>query len=124
LRGQAVDALRVYECELDAFQVHAALAAVNEFATACNTYIEMTAPWKLAKDPERADTLDHVLYALAESLRIIAILIAPVLPNAARQIFQQLNWSGETTLAATEWGGLPNEHKLGKPVPLFPRVES
>jgi methionyl-tRNA synthetase len=124
LRGQAADALRVYERELDAFQVHAALAAVNEFATACNTYIEMTAPWKLAKDPERSETLDHVLYALAESLRIIAILITPVLPNAARGIFQQLNWSGEMTIAATEWGGLPNEHKLGKPVPLFPRVES
>jgi methionyl-tRNA synthetase len=58
---------------MDEAQVHAALAAVVDFATACNTYIEMTAPWKLAKDPERAETLDHVLYALAESLRITAV---------------------------------------------------
>ena len=43
-----------------------------EFATTCNTYIEMSAPWKLAKDPSRSEALDHVLFALAESLRIRA----------------------------------------------------
>jgi methionyl-tRNA synthetase len=124
LRGQAADAIRTYARELETFQVHAALMAVNEFATACNSYIEMTAPWKLAKDAERAETLDHVLYALAEGLRIIAILVSPVLPNSAREIFQQLNWSGAMRFDATDWGGLPDEHKLGKPIPVFPRIES
>ena len=75
-------------------QVHAALGAVVDFATACNTYIEMTAPWKLAKDPERTETLDHVLYGLAESLRIIAILVAPVLPKASREILEAAELEG------------------------------
>ncbi|CAN5626093.1 hypothetical protein BH20VER1_BH20VER1_26940 [soil metagenome] len=123
LRGQASAAISTYQEQLDAFQVHAALGAVLEFATACNTYVEMTAPWKLAKDPERAATLDHVLYGLAESLRIVAILISPVLPNAARAIFAQLNWQGDMSLAAAEWGMLPDGHRLGKPVPVFPRIE-
>ena len=124
LRGQANDAVARYAQEMDNAQVHAALAAVIDFATACNTYIEMTAPWKLAKDPERAETLDHVLYALAESLRIIAILVAPVLPKASSEILTQLNWKEEVSLATAVWGGIPDGHRLGKPTPVFPRMET
>jgi methionyl-tRNA synthetase len=124
LRGQANDAVARYAQEMDNAQVHAALGAVVDFATACNTYIEMTAPWKLAKDPERAETLDHVLYALAESLRIIAILVAPVLPKASREILTQLNWNEEVRLAGALWGALPDGHRLGKPSPVFPRIET
>ena len=124
LRGQANDAVAMYAQQMDDAQVHAALAAIINFATACNTYIEMTAPWKLAKEPERADTLDHVLYALAESLRIIGILVAPVLPKASSSILAQLNWKGDVLLANTVWGGIPEGHQLGNPSPVFPRIET
>ena len=77
------------------------------------------------------DQLDAVLYTLAESLRIIAILISPILPKAAHGIFDQLNWKMELSgkeerfsLADAEWGRLPDGHVVGKPVPLFPRIES
>jgi methionyl-tRNA synthetase len=124
LRGQASAAVAAYQKNFEEAQVQAALAAVGEFVSACNTYVEMTAPWKLAKDPDRADTLDHVLYGLAEALRVTAILLSPVLPNAARRILEQLNLPAtELSLAATTWGGLPDGHTLGKPVPLFPRIE-
>ena len=80
--------------------------------------------------PEAAENLDSVLYTLAESLRIIAILLSPVLPKAAHGIFDQLNWKmdeqgqeGRFTLAEAEWGGLPDGHQLGQPTPLFPRIE-
>ena len=89
------------------------------------------APWKLAKQDESDRDLDSVLYHLAESLRIIAILISPVLPKAAHGIFDQLNWKMELSgkeerfsLADAEWGRLPDGHVVGKPVPLFPRIES
>ncbi len=123
LRAQADGLLATYRQKMDEGEIHAALAAVGEFATACNTHIEMAAPWKLAKDPELAGKLDHVLYGLAESLRIIAILISPVLPRAARGIFEQLNWKAEPRLADAVWGGLPEGHKVGQPTPLFPRIE-
>jgi len=71
-----------------------------------------------------------VLSHLAESLRIIAILISPVLPKAAHGIFDQLNWKMELSgkeerfrLEDAKCGGLPNGHVVGKPVPLFPRLE-
>ena len=114
----------------DIFAVSEALGATNDIAQNCNTVVEKTAPWKLAKDPASAALLDAVLYTLAESLRIIAILISPVLPDAAHGIFDQLAWkldgAGKDTrfrLADAVWGGLPDGHILGKPVPLFPRIE-
>ncbi len=108
---------------MEDYEVHVAIQRLGEFVTACNTYIEMTAPWKLAKDPDRAATLDHVLYALAESLRIIAVLLLALLPAAARELLYQLNWTGTVSLASAAWGGLPERHRLGKPSPLFPRIE-
>jgi methionyl-tRNA synthetase len=98
----------------------------------CNGLAEAAAPWKIAKDedPDKAKRLDAVLYVLVESLRIIAILISPVLPKAAHGIFDQLNWKIELSgkeerfsLKDAEWGGLPDGHVVGKPVPLFPRIE-
>ena len=61
---------------------------------------------------------------MATRLRIIAILISPVLPKAAGGIFAQLNWTGPLTLESASWGGLPDGHIVGKPTPLFPRIES
>jgi methionyl-tRNA synthetase len=124
LAAQSVDLVREYERAMSVFEIHDALTRIGEFVTICNTYIEMTAPWKMAKEPERADALDHTLWVVAEALRIIAILISSVLPNAAREIFYQLNWSADYTLANASWGGLPNQHQLGKPAPLFPRIET
>src|SRR5205807_1966864 len=96
--------------------------------------VEREKPWALAKDPTQADRLNAVLYTLAESLRIIAILISPVLPKAAHGIFDQLNWkldeAGKDSrfrLADAVWGELGKDtgiHQLGQPVPLFPRIEA
>jgi len=124
LVAQSVDLFREYSVAMDSHEIHAALGRIAEFVTACNTYIEMAAPWKLAKDPQRAEALDHALFAVAESLRIIAVLISPALPKSAREILYQLNWTGAYTIDNATWGGLPKKHQLGKPVPLFPRIET
>ncbi len=123
LAVQAADLLRQYESALERFEVHAAIARLMEFVTTCNTYVEMSAPWRLAKDPARSEALDHVLFVLAESLRIIGVLISPILPQSAHEVFYQLNLTAEYKLSDAQWDGLPDEHHLGKPVPLFPRIE-
>jgi methionyl-tRNA synthetase len=112
------------------FRPSNALSAPLARALACNALVEISAPWNLAKNKQQEKLLDAVLYHLAESLRIIAIWISPVLPRAAHGIFDQLNWklklSGKEerfSLADTEWGRLPDRHVVGKPVPLFPRIE-
>ena len=79
----------------------------------------------------RTEAVAEILYDLVERLRIIAILISPVLPKAAHGIFDQLNWKMELngkearfSLAEAEWGRLPDGHVVGKPTPLFPRIEA
>jgi len=108
-----------------------AVREVHVFATSCDVFIESVKPWILAKDSKRLSHLWEILYQLVESLRIIAILISPVLPKAAHKIFDQLNWKMELSgkeerfsLADAEWGRLPDGHVVGKPVPLFPRIET
>jgi methionyl-tRNA synthetase len=121
---------KLYTNEFADFRPSNALSTPLARALACNALVEISAPWNLAKDRQKEQLLDTVLYHLAESLRIIAILISPVLPKAAHGIFDQLNWKMELSgkeerfsLADAEWGGLPDGHVVGKPVPLFPRIE-
>ena len=111
------------------FRVDGAIEKAIDIATEANQFIERTAPWRLAKQNESA-ALESALYQLAESLRIIAILISPVMPKAAHAIFDQLNWKMELSgkeerfsLADAEWGRLPDGHVVGKPTPVFPRIE-
>jgi len=120
----------------DRAEANAGLFASYELAQRCNELVGQAEPWVLAKKEKEGDesakeNLDAVLYTLAESLRIIAILISPVLPKAAQGIFDQLNWKmdeqGQETrfrLADAQWGGLPDGHQLGQPTPLFPRIET
>ena len=103
---------------------------VIEISNEANQRIEKTAPWKMMKEGQ-TEAVAKILYDLVERLRIIAILISPVLPNAAHGIFEQLNWKMELrgqedrfSLAEVEWGKLPDGHVVGKPTPLFPRIEA
>jgi len=121
---------RLYTNEFADFRPGNALSAPLARTLSCNALVEISAPWNLVKDKQQGKLLDAVLYHLAESLRIIAILISPVLPKAAHGIFDQLNWkmalSGKEerfSLKDAQWGGLPDGHVVGKPVPLFPRIE-
>src|SRR6266487_3828577 len=86
---------QLYTDLMDHSLVDLASGIAEEIATCCNRLVEKTAPWKLVEDLTQADRLNAVLYHLAESLRIIAILISPVLPKAAHGIFDQLNWKME-----------------------------
>lgn len=115
------------------FVANAAIGNVLGIADQGNALVENAAPWKLAKDSQEVSKtkLNSVLYALTETLRLIAILISPVLPKAAHGIFDQLNWKMELSgkeerflLTDAEWGKLPDGHVVGKPVPLFPRIET
>jgi methionyl-tRNA synthetase len=119
-----------YSGSFDIFDIDASLDDVIMCAVSCNGFIDSEKPWMVAKDPTKGGRLDEILYTLCESLRIIAILILPVVPKAAHGIFDQLNWKMELSgkeerfsLADAEWGRLPDGHVVGKPVPLFPRIE-
>jgi methionyl-tRNA synthetase len=110
---------------LEQHQLQAALLAIWSLITRANQYVDQTAPFKLAKNPANAKRLDEVLYTLAETCRVLAVLLWPFLPGTATKIYAQLGLTGAPDqFAAAAWGGLSPGHRIGEPAPLFPRKES
>jgi methionyl-tRNA synthetase len=105
------------------FLLHDALKAVLHNVAGANEYVDRQAPWKLAKDPEAAVTLDETLATLARKLAIQTVLLAPFMPAKAQSVWEQLGAPGAVsdqrlgtlvTLDPTGW-------KVTKGAPLFPR---
>jgi methionyl-tRNA synthetase len=122
------DAGRRFEDLLRRVQITSALAAVWEIVDRANGYLVEKEPWKIARDEGRREELASVLYAAAETLRILAILISPVMPSAAGRLWTQLGI--EEPLAeqrlpdALAWGRLAPGTRTTKGDSLFPRLES
>lgn len=110
---------------MEKFQISNAVAEIWKIVDKSNKYIDETAPWVLAKDENKKTRLATVLYNLAESIRITAILIQPFLPNTSPKIFKQLGVTEESLKSweACEWGKLPSDAKFKKDEVLFPRID-
>ncbi len=76
---------------MDAFRNADAAELIMNFAKRCNKYIDETAPWVLAKDEEQKPRLAAVLYNLLESIRLLALMLAPFIPDGSAKILEQLN---------------------------------
>ena len=102
-----------------------ALAEVWKFVSRANKYIDETEPWVLAKDESQVAVLSDVMTNLAKSLRVIAALIQPVMPNAPREILNQLGLA-ETTLTLNDlsFDDFPaTAQVVAKGTPIFPRLD-
>src|SRR5262249_44613388 len=108
---------------MEDFAFQRALAAIWEFLGVVNRYVDASAPWTLAKDPAKRERLDTVLYTLAESLRVTAILIDAFLPEAAAKIRAAVG-AAPARLSDLTWGGLAAGTPIQKVSALFPRVEA
>jgi methionyl-tRNA synthetase len=102
-----------------------ALHSIWGLVTRANQYVDQTKPFSLAKDPGQAKRLDEVLYNLAETCRVLAVLLWPFLPGTATKIYGQLGLTGTPDkFSEATWGGLKPDHKIGEPAPLFPRKDT
>jgi methionyl-tRNA synthetase len=120
IRDLAISVIERYRSAFERFEVHSAMETAWELVARANALVEQKAPWKLAKDPSQSELLNAVLYTLAETARILGLLVSPVIPKASEEILAQLQAGNYRNL---HWGDLPNGHELGKPIPIFPRVE-
>jgi methionyl-tRNA synthetase len=122
----AKEAVAGWEAGMDKYDFSSALRSVWGYLSFLNRWIDSQAPWSLAKQGKKAE-LDKVFYCLAESLRIVTMLITPVMPSTAAAIQKQLGLP-ETTAAlgwpeAITWGQLPGGTQVSVGEPLFPRVQ-
>ena len=123
-RAEALDTAREYRQLMESVRLSDAIKLVWKFIGRANKYIDETTPWKLAKDAAQAQALANVLYNLAESLRIVSVLIAPFMPSTALKIREQLKVAAEPKLDDAEvFGQLETNHEVGKPEQLFPRIQ-
>jgi methionyl-tRNA synthetase len=124
LAADAQKAAADARAQLEQNQLQAALLTIWSLVTRGNQYVDQTAPFKLAKDPANADRLGEVLYNLAETCRVLAVMLWPFLPSTATKIYGQLGLGGSPDkYSQAAWGGLTAGHEIGQPAPLFPRKD-
>ena len=126
LRDHCAALPRLVEEQMDKLQFSQALVEIWKVIGECNKYIDATQPWVLGKDPEKKDRLGNVMFMLAECIRFVAVLIAPVMPRTPERIFKQLGVTDETLMSwegLKEFGLLPAGTKVCKGEALFPRLD-
>lgn len=109
---------------MDKLEISKALESIWNIVSRANKYIDETTPWILAKDESRVEELKSVMYYLAETLRIVSVLIRPFLTRTPEKMWEQLGIATHTEWEdAKVFGLLEPETKVKKGANLFERVE-
>jgi methionyl-tRNA synthetase len=115
-----VDAVRA---RIDEVELTAALDEVWRRIKRLNRYVQEEEPWKLSKDEAEADHLDQVLYALAEGLRVVSVLLHAFMPGSTERLLAALGRPG-LSLDDARFGAVEDGAKVSDLGQLFPRVEA
>ena len=121
------EALSRYDEHMNAVRLQPALVALWEIVARANQFLVEKQPWKLAAEGSRTGEVASVLYASAETLRILAIATSPIMPGAAERLWTQLgipeSLSSQRLPESATWGGLVPDTATHKGDSLFPRLE-
>ncbi|EPH87325.1 methionine--tRNA ligase [Enterococcus faecalis 06-MB-DW-09] len=125
LSTTAANVVGRYHEAMDKMEFSTALSEVWTLISRANKYIDETQPWVLAKEEEKRAELNSVMVHLAESLRIVAILLQPVMTETPANIFQQLGLASVAMdLKDLRFGEFRSGTKVvAKGTPIFPRLE-
>ena len=109
---------------MDEYKINEAVAEIWKLISKANKYIDLSAPWVLAKGDNK-DRLNQVLYNLVETIRIVTIPLQMFFVDTPAKIFEQIGVNKEDTTwdSAKVFGTLKNGTKVSKGEILFPRIE-
>jgi methionyl-tRNA synthetase len=114
-------------CALD-FQ--GGINAIMDFCKRVNGYVTERQPWVVAKDPANNAELSDILYNTAESLRALAVLLHPVMPEVTEKLWRSIgadrsigDIKDQKISQIATWGQLPAGSTVTKTEVLFPRLE-
>lgn len=126
IRQRAFDTARQVEREMSEFAFSKALVAIWDFIALVNKYVDDSAPWTLAKSGNE-ERLSTVLWTLAESIRVISLLLYPFIPESAEETWKKLGMTepieSQLFSQAKEWGIIKPGQQVEKSKSLFPRHE-
>jgi methionyl-tRNA synthetase len=126
VRELAERVIKGYCANFDEYNFSRGLENVWELISRVNKYIVENEPWAIAEKPSEAKKLDSVLFHSAESLRLIAVLIAPVVPLTAQNLWEQLGRDGKVVdarLSELKWSRDLAGKKIRAGASLFPRLD-
>lgn len=127
LRDKACAVCDELEAHMSSLSFNKALIAIWELVSQVNKYIDENAPWALAKDSTRQDTLATVMAHCFLSLRTIAVLLAPFMPTASQTMWDALGGTGQVLdqniQSVRAWRAIPAGTILKKIPSLFPRIQ-
>lgn len=124
LENLAVSVVDKVEKAMEHYEFSVALEAIWKLIRRTNKYVDETEPWKLAKDEDKKDRLNTVLYNLAESLRIVSVLIYPFIKETSLKIREQLGLDEKVSWEDSRvFGLLPDDTKVRKGEVIFPRLD-
>ncbi|HBL99383.1 MAG TPA: methionine--tRNA ligase [Ruminococcaceae bacterium] len=124
LKALAVETVGKVDKLLSEYRVSDTLDTIFTLAKRCNKYIDETAPWALAKDESKKARLGTVLYNLLESIRFVAVLLSPFLPETSEKILAQINTDIKDYDSLSAFGALKAGTVVGKAEPLFARIDA
>ncbi len=119
----AAEAHAAWREAFDDYDFSGGLASVWKLAAELNRFLQVHAPWALAKDRTAADRHAAVLRGAAEALLQIAAMASPAMPEACAEIASRLGAAIPEDLSNFRWGLLPEDASIVKRGPLFPRVD-
>jgi methionyl-tRNA synthetase len=125
VREAVAQAIAQFDREFDLYNFSRALDAVWSAIERVDKFLSDAKPWNLAKSSDQRGSLELVLNTATEALRHLVVLLAPVLPNAAEEIWQSLGETGrasETAPASLEWGESTGK-RIGEVKPIFPKLD-
>ncbi|HEV2495204.1 MAG TPA: methionine--tRNA ligase [Terriglobia bacterium] len=126
--SRALETRNEFSKNFDSYDFSRALDEVWVFVKRINSFLVVMAPWSLAQTEFDASKplLKATLYTAAEAVRFCSVLLYPVIPRSAERLWKQLGCEGnvdDQRLDQLQWGGLNPGTKVGKPEPIFPRLD-
>ncbi len=125
------NAAALYQKHMKNIQPGKAANTAMSIISSIDSYIEQTAPFKLAKQEENLPQVANILYNCAEALRVASVLLWPIIPNGVQTLWeridantysQALKDNGTGDFAAwTKWGQLQTGTVIIKGDPLYMR---
>jgi len=103
-----------------------ALNAIWELVNKANKYIEVSAPWKYAKESNK-DALSVIMDTLMQTLGVITGLLYPFMPSTASKMYRQLGRKediAKVKYKEIRWGMIAPGTRVDKGQPLFPRINT